>query len=152
VKIESAVLNTLLRLKTYTEKTKFFSVGSVFKNDLLISFLNLNYNSIVYILEGKYKTFSVKLLNSLYPFLFIGSSIFTILNNINFLFYYLKSKINSLKLIQVLNYSNSEGIKYLNTKNLNTKINLKSKVSLGINLDDIVIVRKYFNKSKLNHI
>jgi hypothetical protein len=152
VKIECAVLNTLLKLKSYTEKTKFFSIGNIYKNDLSISFLNINYNSVVSILEGKLLGLSVKLLNSLFPFFLIGTGTMNLLNNINLLSVYLKSKLNSLKIIQVLNYSNSEGTKYINIPVLNKKINLKSNLSLGVNLDDTVIVRKNFNNSKLNCI
>jgi hypothetical protein len=147
-KVESTILNTLIKIKTNFIFNKIFSLGLFFSNNLGLNFINLKSENLFTLFESKNNIISSSLLkfrNSLFVF---GSSFVKLVSNIHFLLGFIKLKLTYINILNITKNSNTNGLQYLNIKNLNTRSIELSKLHIGVNLDDLYKTRKYFNKSK----
>lgn len=142
---ESIILNTKLRIKFNKEEIKFFSSG--IKNNLNFPTFVINIDIIksISIFEGK-SIFSLNLRKIKSSLLLIGNSF---QNRIKNIFYFLSIYKNFCSNNYILNIglnSNSEGIQFLGLKNFSTKFLKENQNFLFLNLEDMVYVRKFFQK------
>jgi hypothetical protein len=139
IKIESAIINTKLRLKFYKEDFQLVCSSFFFRNNYFNSIINLNLIKTFKILESKNSIMSKFLTKYPNPIFLIGESIYKTGVNIENIILLIK-KFASTAIILEINFSNnSEGLKLLGIKTISS-VNFSNVFAL--NLDDTYCVRK----------
>ena len=148
-KLESAILNTKLRFKYKNNVYNIYSLGQSFSYNIPTNFINLNLSNVLNIFEGKNFFLSKLLISSHNPLILIGEHLNKRIFGVDGLIQYLRSKIISVKIIEIKTFCNSSVQNYLHIKSLNNQILQQDNIFIAINLDDIVSLRKlFFNKTK----
>lgn len=109
-KIECSILNLKLRLKYKKSLVSIFGFGRFFVNNIEICFLVLNIKKIIHLLESKLKSFSVQFHNFVDILLFFSKSFYKNIFGIYSWSYFIKTKLLSLKIVEINNYANSESL------------------------------------------
>jgi NADH-quinone oxidoreductase chain G len=151
-KLESAILNTKLRFKYKNNVYNIYSLGQSFSYNIPSNFVNLNLSKILNIFEGKNFFLSKLLISSHNPVILMGEHLHKRVLGVDSLIQYIRSKITSVKIIQIKAFCNSAVQNYLNIKSLNSQILQKDSTFIVVNLDDIVSLRKFFYKKNKNLI
>jgi NADH-quinone oxidoreductase subunit G len=141
-KIESAILNTRLRLKYQNNLYNIYSLGQTFSYNIPSTFINLSLNNILKIFEGKNATLTKLLVKSQNPLIIIGEHFNNRFFGIDNFIQFIRSNISSAKIIKVRTICNSVSQNFLNIQNINTKVLDQNDVVFAINLDDTVSFRK----------
>jgi NADH dehydrogenase/NADH:ubiquinone oxidoreductase subunit G len=150
IKLECAVLNALIKLKSTFNLGSIYSLGLNYKSNLPINFINLNFSNCFLIFESKNAILSKKIISSFNFLIIFGNSFFKLIFSSNNLFKIIKKKIINSNILNISQFCNTQGSKYLNILSSNTKLIKKKNLIFGVNLDDIFNTRKYFNNFKNN--
>lgn len=145
LRLENAILNTLIRVKYKKAFITIYSSNLCYTENVPTCFINLSINTMLNVFEGKSKLISNVLLFKRTPVILIGENLCDRLDNIfNFKNNLLKI-ISNVKIILLSNTSNSEGLLYFN---LNYKrLKNKNKI-IAVNLNDTVTNRRLFTKGQ----
>lgn len=154
IRIECAVINIKLRIKAKNKKITALNFGQRMDSFFSIKFLNITSKLILNVIEAKDKFFSKIIFNKIQPIFLIGEAFFQRLHiNKDSLIQHL-NKYNSNNLVYIINKKvNSEAIKMLNIKSINSRI-LESKLGnlYCCGLNDNLIIRQILKKTTLNSI
>lgn len=146
LRLESAVLNSIIRFRYKNTLLKVASFGLSFSENIPTSFINLNVSTLLAVFEGKVKNVSKLLISSNSPLIFLGENfsdrVDNIINTINLL----SNLLPDSKIVNLKNSSNSIGFQFLNLQKSSVK-QIKNLV-LAINLDDNVVIRKLLKSAK----
>jgi len=148
-KLESAILNTKLRFKYKNHVYNIYSLGQSFSYNIPTNFINLNLSNVLNIFEGKNFFLSKLLISSYNPLILIGEHLNKRVLGVDCFIQYLRSKLISVKIIQIKTFCNSSIQNYLHIKSLNSQTLEQDNIFIAINLDDLISLRKlFFNKTK----
>lgn len=152
LRVESAILNSKLRLKFLTKTTKIFNLSSFYKINYKVQFVNLNIKTLINVLEGKLLLLSKLLLKSKKIICFFGENLFKrgFLNNtFETLLYKFIPKIN---IIRILLHCNTESVFLTNILPLNKQKYLQAHSIFALNLDSTTFLYKhlYFFKNNIH--
>jgi NADH-quinone oxidoreductase subunit G len=146
-RIENAVLNAKLRLKYNNELLAIFIFNQKFNYNIPSNFLNLNIKTIFDLWESK-SSFSSYLITDISPLFIISENLNKRVSNLNTILNFIKKLFSSNALLFVGNFSNTEGLAYLNVKSFNLKQLKNSNEIFCLNLDDLIFTRKKFELNK----
>jgi len=141
-KIESAILNTRLRLKNQNNVYNVYSLGQTFSYNIPSLFINLNLNHILNIFEGKNFVLTKLLLLCQNPLILVGEHFNNRFFGIDYFIQFLRSNLSSAKILKIRTFCNSSSQNFFNIQHLNAKSLTKSNVVFAVNMDDIVFLRK----------
>ena len=148
LRVESAILNTKLRVKFFNQTFKVVSGGYNFKSTFPTEFINLNLSKIINTFEGKRLDVSKMFLTTKSPMIFIGESLIKRFSKLNTLLSFFKKFMPSTKIFCIKGLCNSSGIDFLNIKALCKKDIQKDEILFAINLSDNISSRRLLFKSK----
>ena len=154
IRTECAVINIKLRIKAKNKRISTFALGQRMEATFPVKFINITVNLILDILEAKNIAFSKSIFLKVQPIFLIGESFFQRLSTgIEEIKAHL-FKFNSNNIVLVINKkSNSEGIRFTNIKNLNSRITSISKGNLYLcGLDDSLKTRTLLQNKNLKSI
>lgn len=146
LRLESAVLNSIIRFRYKNTLLKVASFGLSFNENIPTSFINLNVSTLLAVFEGKVKNVSKLLSSSNSPLIFLGENFSDRVDNITNTINLLSNLLPDSKIINLKNSSNSVGLQFLNLQKSSVK--QIRNVVLAINLDDNVVVRKLLKNAK----
>lgn len=148
LKLESAILNSKIRIKFFKEDIKLYKFGNNFVSNFLAPCINLNLSFLFSFLEGKNKLLSSLILSSYIPLFVVGES----LSKRGFKFFsfeLLTSRIAPLtKILNISLNSNSVGLAFNNIEALSKNDLLKVSLVNAINLKENQQLFKYLNLVK----
>jgi len=144
IRIESAILNTRIRSKFVTEDFTVYSVAKNYKSNFPITFLNLNINSFLLLLEGKHRILSKILVSFKAPFIIFGESFLKSGLKYQVVFKTIKQIIPSAVIFNIGGYSNSESRNLLNISSVITTSYKSADILVCLNLADNIYLAKIF--------
>ena len=140
LRLESAILNGIIRFKYKNTLSNIYSFGLNFAENIPTTFINLNISSILQVLEGKSPSLSKILVNSKTPLFLFGENVADRVDNINNFLKLISNIFPTAKLLSLSNTANSEGVQFLNLQQSSIK-NVVNSV-IAVNLDDNIVLRK----------
>lgn len=146
LRLESAVLNSIIRFRYKNTLLKVASFGLSFSENIPTTFINLNVSTLLAVFEGKVKNVSKVLNSSNSPLIFLGENFSDRVDNITNTINLLSNLVPDSKIVNLQNSSNSVGLQFLNLQKSSVK-QIKNVV-LAVNLDDNVVVRKLLKNAK----
>lgn len=146
LRLESAVLNSIIRFRYKNTLLKVTSFGLSFSENIPTNFINLNVSTLLAVFEGKVKNVSKLLSLSNSPLIFLGENFSDRVDNITNTVNFLSNLLPDSKVVNLKNSSNSVGLQFLNLQK--SSIKQIKNVVLAINLDDNVVVRKLLKNAK----
>lgn len=146
LRLESAVLNSIIRFRYKNTLLKVASFGLSFSENIPTTFINLNVSTLLAVFEGKVKNVSKVLNSSNSPLIFLGENFSDRVDNITNTINLLSNLVPDSKIVNLKNSSNSVGLQFLNLQKSSVK-QIKNVV-LAVNLDDNVVVRKLLKNAK----
>lgn len=146
LRLESAVLNSIIRFRYKNTLLKIASFGLSFSENIPTSFINLNVTTLLSSFEGKVKNISKLLVSSKTPLIFLGENFADRVDNIANTTNLLSLLLPDAKIINLKNSANSVGLHFLNLQQSSVK-QIKNTV-LAINLDDNILTRKLLKNAK----
>lgn len=146
-KVECSLINYKLRTQSRNSLLSFYSLGQYMESNLSSNYIFLDLISIIKIFEGKNEFYSDIFISSYKPSLIFGDSIISKFSGIIDLMMFLKKVNNSFIFFRVGLNCNSEGVRFLNSKNLSRQSLDNSHFLMGIDIDDTFFTRKYLNIS-----
>jgi len=144
IRLESAIINTKLRLKYSNEDFNVFSVGRYSKSNFLTQFINLSFDNILRVLEGK-DVFVKRLLKFKNPIFCIGASVNKYGTTSTDLISAIKSLFPSSKILDIKAASNSAGLEMVGIKKITKKDLLTCKTLFLVNLETTVQLHRIIN-------
>ena len=145
IRIESAIINSKLRLKYLNEDFSIFSSGLKYNSNFPINFINLSSKNLINILEGKNSLISSFLLKFKSPLILIGQSIFKRGFSFSNISMFIKEFLPSAIVFNISLFSNSEGLNLLNIKSISKKDFENHDVIMGVNLDESALILNNLN-------
>lgn len=146
LRLESAVLNSIIRFRYKNTLLKVASFGLSFSENIPTSFINLNVSTLLAVFEGKVTNVSKLLSSSNSPLIFLGENFSDRVDNITNTINLLSNLLSDSKIVNLKNSSNSVGLQFLNLQKSSVK-QIKNVV-LAVNLDDNVVIRKLLKNAK----
>ena len=148
LKIESAILNSKIRVKFFKEDIQLYKLGNNFVSNFLAPCINLNISFLLNFLEGKNKLLSSLILSSYVPLFILGESLYK--RGFTFFFFELLiSRISPLaKILNISLNSNSIGLSFGNIEALSKSDLLKMSLVNAINLKENQQLFKYLHHVK----
>ncbi len=154
IKIESALLNVKLRLKSLNDDFNLYSFGLNYNLNYKFDVVNLHLNSIINLFEGKEITLSnilIKENNSIFIF---GNSFYKRVLNQKNVFKSIKKYFFEPIILDVSNFCNTAGLNLFNFNSIAKQDILESDFIFCLDLDDIYRLRNLlsFDFYKKNQI
>lgn len=143
LRVENAILNAFLRLQYQNSLINIHSYGLNFNENIPTTFLYLNIDKCLNILEGKSLSFSKSFFLSKEPFILFGDNIASRVDNMSNFISNLTILLPNAKILDLKKNVNSEGFDFLN---LNQTQFQKNTNIVAINLEDTVALRRRINK------
>lgn len=150
-KIESSILNAKIRVRYKESQYNIYSLGQTFQYNIPSTFLSLNINSIVKMIEGKCNTLSEILAHANKPLIVISDSIGRRISLKSVLMETLKKFFPNTTTIDIRPSCNSNGIKQLNISPINKKEVNRADIFFFINVNDTYCIKKLLQR-KLNTV
>jgi NADH-quinone oxidoreductase subunit G len=155
IKIESALLNVRLRLKSLNENFDLYSFGLNYNLNYKLDVINLHLNYVINLFEGKEKKFSnifIKENNSVFIF---GNSFYKRINNHKNVFKSIKKFFFNSIILDVSSFCNTQGLNLFNFNSLTEQNIIESDFVFCLDLDDIYKLRNllsfdFYNKNKMD--
>lgn len=147
LKIESAILNSKIRIKFLKADIQIYNLLGIYKLNYFAQFFNLNLNSFLQILEGKTNYLSELLLTSINSFFFIGETLFRRGLNCFHIITNLQKRLMNVRLLNISSGPNSEGVGFSNISNITKKDFIYSKQIFSLNVKETFQIYKYYNLS-----
>jgi len=138
LKLEATLLNARLRSWFKTRLISVIGLGSFYKNNLPILFINLSISGLLKIFEGKNEA-SKEISKKEKILFFLGQSFIKKVANTNVLLCFFKSIINAI-FININLKSNTEGIAFGSIKNVSRKDLNEKPSTIGVNLESVLAV------------
>ena len=151
-KIENEIINNKIRFKSITQDY------SVYLNNYKYSIknenipININFNEIFLLLEGKNKLLAKFLIEEKGPHFIISENFKKRYSNILYLKSYLKSLNTKIDIFAINSFSNTESNFFLGLKSFNYRDFYLADKFLCINLNDNIILKKIIKKTNGNFI
>jgi NADH-quinone oxidoreductase subunit G len=142
LRIESAILNSKIRLKFINDDFKVYGLTKNYNSNFPVTFINLNINNFLHLLEGKHLLLSKILISFESPFIVLGESFFKFGLNYHVVVKFIKKIIPSALIFNIGGYSNSESKNLLNIKSLANSNYKKSDILICLNLADNIYLAK----------
>ena len=144
IKIESAIINSKLRLKYSNEDFSVFGTGLKYNSNYAIPFINLSASNIINILESKNLSLSCLLLKFKAPLIIVGESLQK--RGVPFinLHFFFKKILPTAILFNISSYCNTEGLSLSNISGVSKSDFIKADLIICVNLDDNVFLFKHF--------
>jgi len=142
LRIESAILNSKIRLKFINDDFKVYGLTKNYNSNFPVTFINLNINNFLHLLEGKHLLLSKILISFESPFIVLGESFFKFGLNYHVVVKFIKKIIPSALIFNIGGYSNSESKNLLNIKSLTNSNYKKSDILICLNLADNIYLAK----------
>ena len=144
IRLESAVLNSKLRLKFSNSDIKLFGLNLIYNSNFPINFINLSIYEFILFLEGKSNLLSKLLIKAENPIFFIGESLYKRGFNYNSVLSTIKKVTHKAIILNIRAYSNSEGLSYLNITPISKKDLILSNNIIALNLENTFLISKLF--------
>jgi NADH-quinone oxidoreductase chain G len=151
IRVESAIINSKLRIKYVNKDLNVFSLSQKFNSNFNTQFINLNINNLVSIFEGKNKSFAKLFLLNKAPIVCLGESITKRNLSVDNIVFSLKRIMSSCIFLNIKNGANSS-LDFLNIKSFNLRALEKSKTVVAVNLEDTLSALKYIFLQKSYNI
>jgi NADH-quinone oxidoreductase subunit G len=145
IRVENALINTRLRVKFSNNNFNITSFGLSTNSNFPITCLNLNFKSIMFLLEGKYPFFSNKFFSKNSMFLFGDSFNKRSGISIEIISNYIKNFFPTSIIYDIYNNSNTASFRYFGLKALNKNIFIKSCSFICYNLNYNFKIQKFFD-------
>jgi len=142
IRIESAILNTRIRLKFNNEDFTVYGLSKNYNSNFPVNFINLNINNFLNLLEGKHFLLSKILISFKSPFIILGESIYRTGLTYPNLLKFVKQVIPSALVYNIGTYSNSGSKKLLNINYVSNASYKNSEILICLNLTDNVYLAK----------
>jgi NADH-quinone oxidoreductase chain G len=136
VRIESAIINSKLRIKFSSEDLAFYGLGLNYNSNYNINFINLNVKNIISILEAKNIVLSRLFLNNVNPIICVGENLFKRGFEYNTLVTFLKNINPTTIVLNINSGSNGFGSKILNLSPLNQNVIKESDILIAFNVNE----------------
>ena len=154
IRVESALLNVKLRLKSLNEDFNLYSFGLNYNLNYKFDVINLHLNSIINLFEGKEINLSnilIKENNSIFIF---GNSFYKRVLNQKSIFKSIKKYFFEPIILDVSNFCNTTGLNFFNFNSIAKQDIIESDFIFCLDLDDIHKLRNLlsFNFYKKNKI
>ena len=147
LKIESALLNSKVRIKFLKSDIQIYNLLGSYKLNYFLQFFNLSLNNFLQILEGKANFLSALLLSSVNAVFFIGETLFRRGFSSSHLIRILQKRLMNVRLLNIFAGANSEGLHFSNIASVTKKDFYYASQIISINLKETVQVYKYYNQS-----
>lgn len=141
-KIESALLNTKLRVRLQKSLLTLYSLTSYYSSDIKVRFINLNLIKSVDVFEGRFFDLSKNYLGSVSPLLLTSNFFAKRGMSLIVLFSFLKYILKTIKVIKINEIINTEVIDFLNIKNVSKKKMAVSNKQILLNIEDNFSLRQ----------
>jgi len=136
IRLESAIINSKLRLKFLAEDFSIYGLGLKFNSNFDMHFINLNVLNFIELLKSKNVLLSRLLLSFSNPFIFLNENLILrgipIINILTLI----KKYIPTAKIFNVRKSCNSEGLSFLGISNVNNNVINTADYIFAINLED----------------
>jgi len=151
IRLESAILNSKLRLKYVNKDFKVFSINSMYsKFNYSVNFVNLNIIQFLKIFEGRHSFLCRSILSSKNLLVCIGESITRRGLSITQISSLLATFLSTVQILDIVSSCNSKSLSLLGTSTL-TKIDLfKAKSIFLFNLENTLSLEKMLSFSLKN--
>jgi NADH-quinone oxidoreductase subunit G len=146
IRIESAILNTKLRIKLLNDDIKIFGLSYVFNTNFELNFINLNINKFLLFLEGKDFFFSKYFIKFSNPIFCFGENLNTRNLSLTNILYFVKNLNSSTIFLNIQKNCNTEASFLLGVFPVTTNDFIKAHLCFVIDLDNTFFVSKYLNK------
>jgi len=146
IRIESAILNSRIRLKFVNEDFKVYSLAKNYNSNFSVNFINLNINQFLLLLEGKHALLSKIIIYSKSPFIILGDSCFKSGLNYKEILKSFKKIIPSVLVFNIGSFSNSESKNLLNLNYISNSSYNTSEILVCLNLTDNLYLAKMLTK------
>lgn len=144
IKIESAIINSKLRLKYSNEDFSVFGSGLKFNSNFTIPLINLSTSKIINILESKNVLLSCLLLKFKAPLIIVGESLQQRGITFRNLYFFFRKILPTAILFNISSSCNTEGLFLSNISNVSKNDFTKADIIICVNLDDNVFTFKQF--------
>ncbi|HND46337.1 MAG TPA: NADH-quinone oxidoreductase subunit NuoG [Chitinophagales bacterium] len=144
-KIESAILNTKIRIKAKNNLVTLYTSGLSYDYNYLNNFINLNSSELIKGLDGKLKAFGKSLIGSSNSLILIGNSLKDRISNLQSLKRVLNANIPTATIVHFGLKGNSEAFNLFNFRSASYVNSTNNTVNFFVKNDDNVITRKIFN-------
>jgi len=148
IRIESAILNTRIRLKFNNENFKVYGLSKNYNSNFPVNFINLNINNFLNLLEGKHFLLSKILILFKSPFIILGESIFRTGLQYHNLLNFIKQVIPTALVFNIGTYSNSGSKNLLNINSISNISYKNSEILICLNLADNIYIAKVLKNFK----
>jgi len=147
-KLESAILNTKIRIKIKNNLINLYTSGLSFDYNYLNNFINLNSLEIFRGLDGKIKNFGKAVLESSHSLILLGNSLKDRISNLQSLKKNILSNIPNATIIYFGLKGNSEAFNIFNFKQASYVKSNSNNINFFVKNDDNVVTRKTFKSNK----
>lgn len=145
IKIENAILNIKLHVKSTLNNLNVFSFGLVSANTYALNCINLNFKTITIFFEGKQFETSINLVSKKNPLFFFGNAFKTRLSlGCNVIFTFFKLNFPSTVCLNLHAAANTSSSEMYGLTTINKNKFLKSKAIFFYNLDVNLKLNKIF--------
>jgi len=148
IRIESAILNTRIRLKFNNENFKVYGLSKNYNSNFPVNFINLNINNFLNLLEGKHFLLSKILISFKSPFIILGESIYRTGLQYHNLLKFIKQVIPTALVFNIGTYSNSGSKNLLNINSISNISYKNSEILICLNLADNIYIAKVLKNFK----
>lgn len=145
LRTENALINTIIKLESNKKYLQIYHVGSSYNTNISSIFVHFSAVKFMSFFDGKILNFSKNISKSTNNLFLIGLNFSNRIKNISGLIKHFFSLNLNVNIFLLRNYSNSDAVAWGNFSN-NPKA-LYNEYTLGINLQDNVLSRKYFSNS-----
>ena len=148
--IENLVINTKLKIKYNKSKFDIFNFGNYYNSNFPINFSNISVKNLVNFFESKLKRTSKNLVKFSNPLIIMGENATYKFSTDQNLVFFLKKISPSSIIINTSLKCNTEGLKFINFKYINSNNLKKINCTVSVNLPDNIYIRKYMNGNNEN--
>jgi NADH-quinone oxidoreductase chain G len=146
-KLESSILNAKIRTRYGLNKYNIYSLGQTFSYNIPATFINLDIEKLILVLEGKSSSISKILIDSIKPLIIIGKSIERRFYSKKAFIFCIKKVFPNANVLDIMSSCNSKGHEFLHINGFNTKSFYLSDVIVYLNLEDNIQTRKLMQNS-----
>lgn len=136
IKLEAALVNALIRIKSNSFSLPIFGFFQNFDNNFDLRFLNLNSLNFFSVFESKMLILSSLLVKFKNPLFIIGEALLKRAFNFNFFLTFLKNPFQSSSILKIYSHPNNEGVEFFNLKGVYSRLLTNIHSIVAVDLED----------------
>jgi NADH-quinone oxidoreductase chain G len=142
IKLEAALINSLIRFQVNSFNLPVFGFFQHFDNNFDLKFLNLNTINFFSLFESKMGYLSSLLIQFKKPIFIIGETLLKRAFNLNFFLTFFKNPFHTAIFLKVYSQANMEGISFLHVQGVYTRVIKKVQNIIAVDLEDSCGINK----------